>query len=224
MRPATCVQIALRRVIVEYADPLQIRVDNRRADKLEAAFEQVFGYLVRQRGVGWYHRRPAMHGHTANEAPQVGIEPALVVTQAQVGARIGDGCGDFQAIAHDARISQQLRHLVRIVPGDLARIPVVEGQPIGGPLVENGRPAQPGLRTFEIEHFEQPALVMTGNAPLFIVISDVQGIGGRHPGTAGDSHRHGPLEKTDSTCDHLVEALGAFLLKNRSWRVRYKRN
>ncbi|MCY1551392.1 hypothetical protein D9M68_877190 [compost metagenome] len=123
-------------------------------------------------------------GLAADISPQEAVQAAALVHQPQVGLRVGNGRRHLELVAHDAGIGQQLGHLVRAVRGDLARVPVVESGAVAFALVQDGFPAQPGLCAFEIEHLEQAQFVVARQAPLFVVVGDVFGIGGIGPAAA----------------------------------------
>ena len=94
----------------------------------------------------------------------------MLLLHGQEGARIGDGGGDLQAIAHDPGVGEQPADLARVVAGDAAGVEAVEGGAVRAPLVEDGFPGQPGLRALEDEHLEQAPVVTEGDAPLRVVI------------------------------------------------------
>ena len=92
------------------------------------------------------------------------------------------GC-DLEAVANDARIAQQALLFTAIVAGDALRVEAVEGGAIVLPLLQNRVPTQAGLGAFENQEFKEHAIVVLGQAPFFIVITNGQRVAG--PGAAG---------------------------------------
>ena len=91
----------------------------------------------------------------ADELPDVAIETLELFLNREEGLSIGHGRRDFQPVADDARIAQQLLNLAAVVARDALRVKFSESFAIVLALVENRVPAQPGLRSFEDEEFEQ---------------------------------------------------------------------
>ena len=74
--------------------------------------------------------------------------------------------------------------MVRVGEGGDARdVESGEGLTVRGPLAQHRDPAQSGLRSLEDQQFEQLAIIVDGNAPLLVVIGDVQRVG-TAPGAA----------------------------------------
>ena len=59
---------------------------------------------------------------------------------------------------------------------DLLDVEPVERYPVARPFPEDRSPAQAGLRAFEDQHLEEVPLIMGRDAPLFIVVRDIQRI------------------------------------------------
>ena len=85
-------------------------------------------------------------------------------------------------MTHDAGVLHQALDVCIAECRDHRDIPVRERAAIVLALGENGAPAQPRLRTLEREEFEAHPIVMNRNAPLRIVIDDVERF--RGPGAA----------------------------------------
>ena len=85
---------------------------------------------------------------------------------------------DLEAVADDAGIREQQLGLAGSIAGDLLRLEVVEGFPVGRALFQDGFPAQAGLGAFEDEKFKEPAVVVDRHAPFCIVVTGHQLAGG----------------------------------------------
>src|SRR6185503_1443609 len=93
---------AADQVVVDEARRLHVRVDDRRADELEAAALEILrervGLLARRGHVALL--APAIHDRlVADEAPNVTVEGAELFLNLEEAARIRDGCFDFLAVA-----------------------------------------------------------------------------------------------------------------------------
>jgi len=167
-------------VIVDQAGGLHQGVDDGGADKAEAAFLQV---LAPCRGLWGYGRHLAVglplvaDRRAANKLPGVGVEGAKFVLHFQKGLRVGNGRGDFQAVTDDPGIGQKLPHSFGIEQRDFSGVKPAENFTVTLALFQDGIPAEACLRAFESQEFEPEAFVVNGNAPLFVVVGDVQRIG-----------------------------------------------
>src|SRR5688572_25223877 len=106
-----------------------------------------------------------------DDLPDVFIERAKLISDCDERFSVLNRRRNLELVAHDARIREQLRDLSLVVTRDLLRIEVVEGEPVILPFVQDRRPAQASLRSFEDEHLEKMPIIMIWNAPFFIVIS-----------------------------------------------------
>ena len=98
-----------------------------------------------------------------------------------------DGAGvrhsrlDLQPVPHDRRVLEQPRDPAVGETSDLRRVETGERLAVSGPLVQDRRPRESGLRAFQYEHLEEPGVFVQGNAPFIIVVSDVGRLIERHP-------------------------------------------
>src|SRR5690349_4974522 len=114
---------------------------------------------------------------TVDEAPLVRVEAAELGLHVEERLRVLDRRCNLRSVAHDPRICEQSRDLPFLVASDLPRVEPVEGAPVRVSLAQDRAPAQPRLGTFKNEELEQHAIVVYGNAPFFVVVGDVQGVG-----------------------------------------------
>ena len=126
-----------------------------------------------------------------DERPQISVQSVQLRLQPQIRLGIGDGGGNFQAVADDTSIVQQRGDLVLIITGDFPGISVIESAPVVVALVEDGFLTEPGLRSFQVEHLEQLHFIVAGLAPLLVVISQIARIGRVGRGAADKFGGHG---------------------------------
>src|ERR1700685_383638 len=93
----------------------------------------------------------------SNELPHVAIEAAKLFLNDEKSLGVLHRRGDFQAITHDAGITQQSLHLAAIVGGNLCRMEAIESGSIVFTFLENGVPAKTCLSAFEHEKLEELA-------------------------------------------------------------------
>ena len=102
------------------------------------------------------------------------------------GFRVTDGRSDFQAVADDTSVGQENGDVRGVVAGDFGGVEMIERAAVVFAFGEDGGPAEAGLGTFEGDEFEEGAVVVVRDAPLGVVIGDVERFGG--PGAAGCRH------------------------------------
>src|SRR5260370_638978 len=112
-----------------------------------------------------------------DEAPLVGVEASELLLQVEKRLGVLDRRFNLGPVAHDPRICQKRGDLPFVVAGDLPRVEPVERAPVGVPLAQDRAPAQPRLGTLEDEKLKKDAIVVQGNAPLLVVVGDVQRVG-----------------------------------------------
>src|SRR5262249_47001258 len=111
---------------------------------------------------------------SADELPLVFRKAAELFLHGQEGAGVLHGRLDFQSIADDALVLQELLNTTRVVACDALRIEFVERRAIRVAFAQDGDPREPRLRAFEHEELEQAPIVADGDAPLPVVIADVR--------------------------------------------------
>ena len=126
--------------------------------------------------------RPVGH-----ECPDEGDDRSRVRREGEGRLRVGDGGPDLRAVAHDPGVGHQALDVRVVEAGHKVGIEAPEGGAIAGPLAQDGRPGQPGLRAFEGEHLEQMPLVARRDAPLLVVVGEVEGIAPGSPVAAPPS-------------------------------------
>ena len=78
-----------------------------------------------------------------------------------------------------------------VEPRDPLRVEAGEGAPVALALVQDRRPRQPGLRALEHEHLEEVARVARGDAPLLVVVGDVELVRPPEPTRTARAHQSG---------------------------------
>ena len=101
-------------------------------------------------------------------------------------------------VADDARVAEQPGLVPRPVGGDDRRVEPVEGAAKSVAFPEDGQPGEASLEPLQGQPLEELLVIMAGDAPLLVVIGDVERIG-TGPGAAGtlfgvgrSSHRCSP--------------------------------
>ena len=122
-------------------------------------------------------------GTAPDEPPDVGVEGAELVLHGDEGAGVAHGGLNLGPIADDAGVEEDLLDPLGGEPGHLLHIELGEEATVARPLLEDGQPAQPGLRPFEDEELEVGAVVVHRHSPFGVVIGGVPWTGG--PVTAG---------------------------------------
>src|SRR5262249_36121472 len=115
--------------------------------------------------------------------------------------RVAYGRLDLLPVSNDPWIEQQLlnaflgisRHCVRIEPAESAAIAFT--------LVQDDRPVQSGLRSFQNKELEMLAVTVDRHAPFPIVVFEHQGIAVADPSTSFLDHES-PLTLHDPTSRH----------------------
>ena len=119
---------------------------------------------------------------SAHELPDVFVERTKRLLDVEEGFRIAyRGC-DFEPVANDAGVAQQAFELAPIVASDALRVEAIEGGAVVLAFLQDGVPAETGLRAFENEELEESAVIVLRQSPLFVVIADRQRVA--RPGAA----------------------------------------
>ena len=157
---------------------LQIGIDDNCPHKLHAPSFHIFGNFIRQ-----FRADPAclINNFPFRPVPEVALKAPPLMLDSPEYSGIVHGGSDFQFIADDTGILPQRRQLFLVVSADLLHIKIIESLPKRLPLVEDALPGKPRLKALQHQHFKQLMVVVNGDAPLLIVISDVKGILGISP-------------------------------------------
>ena len=125
-----------------------------------------------------------MKGPTTHKRPDVSIEAAELLLDAQKGSGIVYSGADFETITNDAWILNQSFDLLFAETSDLDRIEVGEGLSISFSLVEHRGPTQTSLCTLQNEKLKLFVVIVNRNSPLPVVVLDVQLVSALGPSTA----------------------------------------
>ncbi len=74
-------------------------------------------------------------------------------------ARVVDGGFDLGAVANDAGVAHQARHVARAESGHDRRFEIAKGPAEVLPLAQDGQPAQAGHESFEAELLEESPVI-----------------------------------------------------------------
>ena len=157
---------------------LQVGVDDDGPHKLHAPAFQVLRDRIRQ-----LRADPARlkDRFPLCPVPEVAVEAPPLLPDGPEDPGVVHGGADLQLVADDAGVLLQCRQLFLAVCADLLQVEAVEGPAEGLPLVENALPGEPRLEALQNQHFKQPPVVVDGDAPLLVMVSDIQGIFGVGP-------------------------------------------
>ena len=193
-------------MVVDHSDRLHQRIANCRSNKLETAACEIATHGI---GFGSAHRHlrhssPAiLLGLSADKTPEISVEAAKLFLDDAKRFRILNRGRDLQPVSHDPGVIQEPFDIACAIARNFFRAKVVERFSIIFAFLENGRPAESGLRAFENQKFKQLSIVMDRHAPFLIVIGNV-GFGScpwtaLHPATS--------ITTSDEQV-HRIEAVG----------------
>ena len=111
-------------------------------------------------------------GPGSNFQNQAASEPNSSTSLARA-LGVVDGRDDLAAMADDAGIAEQALDILVGEGGDLVEIEAGEGLAKILALAQDGQPGQAGLKTFEADLFEQPAVVGDRPAPFMVVVVQI---------------------------------------------------
>lgn len=163
-------------MVVDHAAGLHEGVADGAADELEAEFGEELAHAVGEWGARWDGADVGdvvLDGCVIDDGPEGVGEGGATIEKGEVRACVGDGGVDLQAIADDAGIGEELFDFGRGVAGHADWIEVVEGLAIGLALLEDGVPGETGLGAFEVEEFEEGAVIAERDAPFGVVVGDL---------------------------------------------------
>jgi hypothetical protein len=166
-------------VVVHQAHGLHERVADGGAHEAEAAPRQVLRDRVglgRTCGHVGQRAPTALDRPAADEAPQIGVEAPVLALHLEERPRVPDARLHLEAVAHDAGVGEEPRALPRVEARDLRGIEAAVRAPIGLALAQHRDPREPRLRALEDQHLEETAVIVDRNAPLLVVIGDVERI------------------------------------------------
>src|SRR5690349_15654144 len=90
----------------------------------------------------------------SDESPKIGIEGSEFFLHGEECGSVLNGRGDFQAVAYDSRVGEQLVQFILTVAGDDPRIKAIEGGAVVLPLAQDGLPTQAGLCSLQDQEFK----------------------------------------------------------------------
>ena len=125
------------------------------------------------------HHRPAIY-----EMPDISIEASKLLLHIEKFFCVVNRGFDLRPIADDAVVFQQRIGLALAIASDFLGIEVGESLPIRVALAQHRVPTQARLCSLQRQKLKDQTIVMYGNAPFLIVISDVVGLAQIDPRTA----------------------------------------
>jgi len=165
-------------VVVDDPDRLHEGVEGRRSDEGPAALLEVLRERDRLRSRAHPpERRPGQPSRAGGgirlETPEVGGERAELVAEIAGAAGVVDGGLDLPAVADDAGVGEEARHVARPEARDLLEVEPREGAAERVALPEDGEPGEAGLEPLEADLLEQAHVVRGRVAPFLVVVAEV---------------------------------------------------
>ncbi len=130
-------------MVVHHPRGLHKRVADRGADEFEPACLQIGAHGIRLQAPGRdiAHGTPAIDSRLSpDERPKVAGEPTFSL-QRKKGARIGNGRGNLEPVAHNSRIGQQPPNFRGTVRANFSRIKAVKSATVAFALCKHDGPA-----------------------------------------------------------------------------------
>ena len=182
-------------MVVHQAHRLHKRINRRRSDKGPSAPAEILA----QRDGLWCGRHAhqslsrdlsGSRGGIRLPLPEVLRQRSTFLTELDRPLRVVDCRFDLAAVANDAFVPKECRHVARREPRDAIDVEVHECAPEVLALPEDRQPAQTGLEAFEADLLEQTSVVFDRLSPLAIVILDVERIAPTPPAAHGCLRLH----------------------------------
>src|SRR6478672_5214154 len=156
--PQLSVPVALDEMVVDHPYRLHEGIADRAADEPEAAALQVLAHRVglgRASGNILERLASVLPRLTADKAPNISVERAMLLLNGQKCFRVGDCRFNLKAVPHDSRIGQQSLSFSLTIRGDSGGIEPIGRLTIIVALVQNRGPAQSRLGPFEDYELEK---------------------------------------------------------------------
>jgi len=151
-------------------DRLKVGIDDRRADKAHAASFEIARQAVRQRRSRFV---VFIHRFAVREGVKIGGKAAVFFCYLHKHSGIADGGDKLSATTDDGGVLHQCVDLFGGECRDGFGVESLKCLAKCVPLVENGFPRQPRLKSFKDQHLEQIPLLKAGNTPFLVVIAHI---------------------------------------------------
>lgn len=178
-------------MIVDHSGGLHVRVNDRRSYEPEPTLLEI---LAERIGFGRGRRNlagrfpPVQLWPAIDEPPAVRIETAKLFLNGEKFLRVPN-CGfDFHPVSNDRGVRQDFFDPLRRKTRHFIRIEAAKRPTVTFSFIQNGRPTEPGLRTFQHQKFKMPSVVVDRDAPFAVVIGKHQRVVGPNPGTSFPIH------------------------------------
>jgi hypothetical protein len=188
---------AIGEMIVDHTGSLHVGVDYGRADEFESFLFQVLSDGVGEIGSGGNFVEGVeviVDCAAIGKAPDVVVEGAELFPDCDKRPGIGDGSGDFQAVADNAGVFQKRGDFTVIIAGNGSKIKMIECVSEVLSFPQDGQPAQTCLKGFQNQEFKQFSVLMNRNTPFPVMVLNIRVIF-QAPGTALSGVIHNILTK-----------------------------
>ena len=213
-RPATgrrCpVAKTVHGVVVHEPHRLHEGIADRRAHEGEASIPEGPAEGVRLRGPG--RHLPEVHqvfwrGRPPTKPHKKRSKEPLSFWRPQEGPGVPHGTLHLEPVPDDPRIGQEPLNSRGPEPGHPGGIEAGEGPPVALALAEDGQPRQPGLGPLQHEELEEHAVVVDRDAPLAVVVVEVERVRADPPAAGRRRRRHArhpPARPSLHTAAHCI--------------------
>lgn len=168
-------------MIVDEPRGLQKGVADGGAEEFEAATAHVATEgIALERGDGYFGQCAEMVSYGAavgKKGKHVIVKTAVFLLHFDEKARIGDGRFYFQPIADNAVALRKTLHIGVGHGGHGLDVEIAERAAIALAFLQNGEPAETGLRALQNEEFKECAVVGDRPPPLRVVIAHISFVG-----------------------------------------------
>ena len=165
-------------MVVDHAAGLHEGIGGGGADKLPAAFFELFGEAGRSGGDGEGGESCPGEFFGAlvrggNELPEELVEAACFLNKLAGTLGVVDGGFDFAAVAHDASVGEEAANVFVVKAGHFLEVKVGEGGAEVLALAKDSQPAETGLESFEDYFLKEQVVVVDGLGPLVVMIMPI---------------------------------------------------
>ena len=160
-------------MVIHHPGGLHLGINDGGTDELESPLLEIPAYQVRQWGFGGHFLERFQfiaYGLPIDESPNVPVEGSKPLPNDDESLGIADCRVDFEPVADYSTVLEQGCDFTGIVFRDFIIIEVVKRPAEVFPLIQDGAPAQAGLKAFEDQEFEQFPVVMDRSAPFLIMV------------------------------------------------------
>jgi hypothetical protein len=166
-------------MVIHHPGGLHLGINDGGPYELESPLLEIPAYQVRQCGFGGHFLERFQfiaYGLSIDESPNVPVEGSEPLPDYDESIGVADCRVDFESVADYSAVLEQGCDFTGTVFRDFIKIEVVKRLTEVFPFIQDGAPAQAGLKAFEDQEFEQFPVVMDRSAPFVIMVLGHQNI------------------------------------------------